>query len=66
MDPDANGQTVGRPVADPEDLNGAEEVQSHGADFQGVLVPVTDWNTAGHHVGVTNGLHLFKEEWNGC
>lgn len=64
MDPDANGQTVGGPVADPEDLNGAEEMQCHGADLQGVLVPVADGNTTGHHVGVANGLHLLEEERN--
>lgn len=58
MDPHADGQTVVGPVADPEDLDGVEEMERHGADLQGVFVPVAVGNAASHHVGVANGLHL--------
>lgn len=58
--PDANGKTLSGHVADSEDLDGAQEVQSHGGDFPSVLITVADGYAAGHHVCIADGLHLVK------
>ena len=60
--PNSNCKTLGRHVVDSEDLDGAEEVQSHRRYFQSVLVAVADGNATGHHVCITDGLHLGNKQ----
>ena len=38
-----------------------KEVQGHGGDLRGVLVPVLHWQAGGHHVAVVDSLHLVGE-----
>lgn len=62
VDPDADCETLRGHVAYFEALDGAQEMQSHRADLQSVLVAVADRQTAGHHVRITDRFHLAKME----
>ena len=58
--PDANGESLRGHVMDPEDLDGAQEMQRHRADRHSVLVAVADGQPAGHHVRIAYRFHLGK------
>lgn len=58
MEADAEPERFLRQVRDVEAGDGGHEFQSHEGDLTAVLVVVALGETAHHHVGITNRLHL--------
>lgn len=52
-------------VSELEGAHERQDVQRHAADIHRVPVPVSLRKPGGHHVGVTNGLHLRADGRNG-
>lgn len=51
-------QNVVGAMADFELLDAGQQVQRHGRDLAGVVVSVTTWQAAHHHVGVAYRFNL--------
>lgn len=47
-----------RQVSELEGTHEGQDVQRHAADIHCVPVPISLWKPGGHHVGITNRLHL--------
>ena len=58
MDADPQPEWHIREVTDPELSTSTENLQRHGTDLTGVSVTVLLWQTASHHVGVSDSFHL--------
>lgn len=55
---DAYPHRDARQVSELEGAHERQDVQGHAADIHRVSVTVSLWETRGHHVGVTDCLHL--------
>lgn len=61
---DAYPHRDARQVSELEGAHEGQDVQRHAADIHRVPVPIALRKPRGHHVGVTNRLHLKADGWN--
>lgn len=59
VDPDAQAQLLTGTVPDAKGLHSFQECEGHADDLVGVELAISNRQAGHHHVGITNGLHLW-------